>query len=113
MKRKSNSTGSGFSPRVSALLATAASLDSGVMAAAAKELKAAQEKEAQAKALQLLAELDAVLQRKVTMLRDIRKQEKAYLADLKKFDAAMEQFMKDGDTVAFNKNYGCSFFRIG
>lgn len=112
MKRQ-NSSGSGFSPRVSALLATAASLDSGVMAAAAKELKAAQEKEAQAKALKLLAELDAVLQRKVALLRDIRKQEKAYLADLKKFDAATEQFMKDGDTEAFNKNYGVSFFRIG
>lgn len=112
MKRQ-NSSGSGFSPRVSALLAAAASLDSGVMAAAAKELKAAQEKEAQAKALKLLAELDAVLQHKVAHLRAIRKQEKECLADLKKFDAAMEQFMKDGDTEAFNKNYGCSSFRIG
>lgn len=111
MKRQN--TGSGFSPRVSALLAAAASLDSGVMAAAAKELKAAQEKEAQAKALKLLAELDEVLQRKVAALRDIRKQEKEHLADLKKFDAAMEQFMKDGDTEAFNKNYGCGLFRIG
>jgi uncharacterized protein YlxW (UPF0749 family) len=112
MKTK-NSSGSGFSPRVSALLATAASLDSGVMAAAAKELKAAQEKEAQAKALHLLSEMDNALQHRVTQLRNIRKQEKAYLADLKKFDAAMEQFMKDGDTEAFNKNYGINFFRVG
>lgn len=102
-----------FSSRTAALLAQAASFDSGVLASAAKKMKEEQEKEQGEKALAVLKKLDGFVNDKVATLQRIRKQEKAALADVKKFDAAMQAFVKTGDTEKLIKDTGLPAYYFG
>jgi len=102
-----------FSPRVAHLLSQAATLDTGTIALAAKELKAQQEKEAQAQALRILEAADNILKIKVAELQEIRRKEKIAKAELKKIDSAVAQFIKDGNVDNLKKAAGpCYYFGV-
>ena len=98
-----------FSPRVNALLSQTA-LNTGVIAAAAKELQEQQAKEQQAQALRILESADNILKSKVSALQEIRKREKEARLELKKIDAAVAQFIQDGDVEALKKSAGPDYY---
>ena len=101
MKLEKNSLAS-----VEALVAAADAVEVSSLQAAVNEAKARAAKVALEKNIALINAMDAHVNSQVNQLREVRKQEKNAIAQVKKFADARAAFLKSGNLEEYNKATG-------